>query len=478
MAEAVLKVLKWRWLAKRVFSSFYSPPPQPQPQPSSSSTSSPSTSSTSSQSYWSFGRLFGFKYFKALPSSSPSKEPSSSSSSKQEEEAPPTEASSSREPQLQPQPPHDTLPQNTPIETTSPSPSPAPALAIHSPAPSHTSTTPVPIQLPTPPATPEPAPRPISTTTQPPHPPPPPPPSPSPQPPVNRQPYLSHLPPLPPIIMSDIPTLHAKLISSFTARTHTTTLPLLTTAKLALLKSNALIPSPSNPPQLLSQARDILEIGALTSIYLSDTESFNRYYNYLQPFYKLSSLQPSQQESKILGLYLLFLLSQGDAGGFHTALEVLNQEGKGDSESGWQWGEYVRYPVTLERWLMEGSYDKVWEATRKNKTPTEEFDVFTKILVMTLRQEIATSARRAYPSLPISNAKNLLFLDTEKEVLAFAKQSNWEIRDGRIYFPPEDEYDTGDIPDTASVAAAKSAVHSGTIIENTIGYANELEQIV
>lgn len=54
-------------------------------------------------------------------------------------------------------------------------------------------------------------------------------------------------------------------------------------------------------------------------------------------------------------------------------------EGTGDSEKGWQWGEYVRYPVTLERWLMEGSYDKVWEATRKSKTPTEEFDVFTKV---------------------------------------------------------------------------------------------------
>lgn len=159
-------------------------------------------------------------------------------------------------------------------------------------------------------------------------------------------------------------------------------------------------------------------------------------------------------------------------------MEVLNAEGSGDAEKGWQWGDFVRYPVTLERWLMEGSYDKVWEATRKGKTPAEEFDVFTKILVQTLRSEIATSAQRAYPSLPISNAKNLLFLDTEKEVLQFARERDWDIRDGRIYFPPDEEYDVADIPDTASVAAAKSAIHSGTIIENTIGYANELEQIV
>ncbi|EPS45848.1 hypothetical protein H072_160 [Dactylellina haptotyla CBS 200.50] len=468
MAEAVLKVLKWRWLAKRVFASFAQPAaPQPSssspttsPPSASASSTSPSTSSTvkpKSSSYWPFARFFRFQYFRpALPAPTSPKPPPA------KDQATP-EASSSQESQ-------DPAPSPPPPPPTTSSPAPPPASPlILPPATPPPVTSPIPIQLPTPPATPEP----VRT------------PSPNPPPPplVNRrQPYLSHLPPLPPVTvtMSDIPTLHTKLISSFTARTHTATLPLLATAKLALLKANVLIPSTSTPPQLLLQGREILEIGALTSIYLSDTEAFNRYYNYLQPFYKVPAnlIKPSQQEAKILGLYLLFLLSQGDAGGFHTALEVLNQEGKGDSENGWQWGEYVRYPVTLERWLMEGSYDKVWEATRKSKTPTEEFDVFTKILVSTLRQEIATSAQRAYPSLPISNAKNLLFLDTEKEVLQFSRERDWEVKDGRIYFPPEDEYDAADVPDTASVAAAKSAIHSGTIIENTIGYANELEQIV
>ncbi|KAK6519014.1 regulatory particle non-ATPase [Arthrobotrys megalospora] len=479
MAEALFKVLKWRWLAKRVFSSFQPAPTSTSPSTSTSASTSSSTSppppqpsppspppsKASSPSYWPFGRLFTFKYFRpALP-------PPPIPPAKPAEEVEAQDQASSSEIPSVPAPSTPPLAPEAVSSSQSPSPLSITASASSPPIALPTSTAPIPLQLPTPPATPEPRQGPPPQPSQPSQ--------------IHRQPYLSHLPPLPPIQskMSDLPTLHTKLISSFTARTHTSTLPLLSTAKITLLKASALVPSANTVatnPHLLSQARDILEIGALTSIYLSDTESFSRYYAYLQPFYKLPTtvLPASQQEGKILGLYLLFLLSQGDAAGFHTALEVLNQEGSGDSEKGWQWGDYVRYPVTLERWLMEGSYDKVWEATRKGKTPADEFDVFTKILVQTLRLEIATSAQRAYPSLPISNAKNLLFLDTEKEVLQFARERDWEIRDGRIYFPPDEEYDGADIPDTASVAAVKSAIHSGAIIENTIGYANELEQIV
>ncbi|KAK6495177.1 regulatory particle non-ATPase [Arthrobotrys musiformis] len=477
MAEALWKVLKWRWLAKRVFSSFStstSPAPapaHPTASPSTSASSPPSTSSTSSPSspakasspFW-FGRLLTFSYFRPLPSvpAKPAEVQASSSSGPDPgipSIAQTTTSSSSSSP--------------IPIAASASSPPTTAPASLQPVAVPSTAAVAVPLQLPTPPATPEPA-LPL---------PPPPPPQPQPQPPNHRQPYLRHLPPLPPTKMSDLATLHTKLISSFTARSHSTSLPLLSTAKLALLKASVLVPTQatiSTNPQLLSQARDILEIGALTSIYLSDTESFSRYHSYLTPFYRIPSsiLPPSQQEPKILGLYLLLLLSQGDAAGFHTALEVLNADGSGDAEKGWQWGDFVRYPVTLERWLMEGSYDKVWEATRKGKTPAEEFDVFTKILVQTLRSEIATSAQRAYPSLPISNAKNLLFLDTEKEVLQFARERDWDIRDGRIYFPADEEYDGADVPDTASVAAAKSAIQSGTIIENTIEYANSLEKIV
>lgn len=133
------------------------------------------------------------------------------------------------------------------------------------------------------------------------------------------------------------------------------------------------------------------------------------------------------------------------------------------------------------------------------------------MLVGTIRNEIATCSEKAYASLPVSNAKNLLFLDSDGAVIQFAKevswrfmvlyfgitfplellelpgpslllplnyvinllrctdswspmQKGWEVRDGRVYFPVEE--------------SEKEALPSGTIIENTIGYAHELETIV
>lgn len=104
----------------------------------------------------------------------------------------------------------------------------------------------------------------------------------------------------------------------------------------------------------------------------------------LQPFYDLpaASLPPAgSQKSKITGLYLLLLLSQGDYAGFHTLLESLETvgvhgEGKG---GGLEEDVFVQYPVKLERWLMEGSYDRVWGATKSERAPSEEFGVFSEV---------------------------------------------------------------------------------------------------
>lgn len=93
-----------------------------------------------------------------------------------------------------------------------------------------------------------------------------------------------------------------------------------------------------------------------------------------------------------------------------------------------------------------------------------------QVLVGTIRSEIADCSEKAYPSLPIFNAKNLLFLDSEGAVIEFAQQRGWILRDGRIHFPVE--------PEQAARSEKDILVASGTVIENTIGYARELETIV
>ncbi|KAI7251174.1 hypothetical protein KC352_g12660 [Hortaea werneckii] len=247
---------------------------------------------------------------------------------------------------------------------------------------------------------------------------------------------------------------------------------LLSRAKLGLLKLNALVPAPKTPSQHLLLATTVLEYGALSSIRLKDTDSFTRYYQQLQPFYSLPADRwgrvghPGNQ-SKVTGLYLLLLLSVGDYGGFHTVLEGLEMSaGKEQIDK----DDFIQYPVRLEQALMEGSYDKVWGETKGERVPSDEFGVFSEVLINTIRSEIASCSERAYPSLPISNAKNLLFLESEGAVIQFAESRGWVAKDGRIFFPQQEE---------ENMAAEKDVMaSSGLVIENTLGYARKLETIV
>ncbi|CAN9426982.1 unnamed protein product [Alternaria alternata] len=230
---------------------------------------------------------------------------------------------------------------------------------------------------------------------------------------------------------------------------------LLGKAKIALLNLNALIPQEKTPRKHLQLARETLELGAIISIRLKDTESFTRYFQQLQPFYSLpeSTLPQGWHE--------------GDYAGFHTLLETL-EVAAAQAGAKLEADQFIQYPIKLEQALMEGSYDKVWVETKSERVPGEEFALFTEILIGTIRKEIASCSERAYPSIPISDAKSLLFLDSEGSVVNFAKECGWVVKDGRIYFPQqEDEYMSRDI-----------LVTSDQVIENTLGYARELETIV
>ncbi|CAI4213327.1 unnamed protein product [Parascedosporium putredinis] len=118
-----------------------------------------------------------------------------------------------------------------------------------------------------------------------------------------------------------------------------------------------------------------------------------------------------------------------------------------------------------------GSYDRVWNAMQSREVPCDEYSVFSEILTSQIRSEIASSSERAYPSLPLSSTKSLLFLESEGAVIDFARERRWVIRDGHIYFPDSEAASEQD-------SAAQDKDFSRTIIENTLGYARELETIV
>ena len=178
----------------------------------------------------------------------------------------------------------------------------------------------------------------------------------------------------------ELQDIQRKLKSS---RSYNEQLPLLSSAKLALLKLKSLTPLPNTPSSTLSLARDIFETGALLSIRAKDPAAFTRYVHQLTPFYELPDerLAPSAEKNKITGLYLLLLLTQGDYAGFHTELEGLELRGGLPGGNNVENDRFLGYPIKLERWLQEGSFDLVWKAMASREVPSEEYGVFSEVCI-------------------------------------------------------------------------------------------------
>jgi 26S proteasome regulatory subunit N12 len=92
-----------------------------------------------------------------------------------------------------------------------------------------------------------------------------------------------------------------------------------------------------------------------------------------------SSILPhSEREFPIRGLHLIRLLIQNRIADFHTTLESLPLPADELVSN-----PFIRHPVNLERWLMEGSYSKVWNA--REEAPAEEYKFFVDSLMGTIR---------------------------------------------------------------------------------------------
>lgn len=89
-------------------------------------------------------------------------------------------------------------------------------------------------------------------------------------------------------------------------------------------------------------------------------------------------LPHSKREFPIRGLNLIRLLTQNRIADFHTTLESLPLPADEINDN-----PYIRHPVNLERWLMEGSYSKVWNA--REEAPADEYKFFVDSLMGTIR---------------------------------------------------------------------------------------------
>ncbi|KAH0631533.1 hypothetical protein JD844_005900 [Phrynosoma platyrhinos] len=229
---------------------------------------------------------------------------------------------------------------------------------------------------------------------------------------------------------------------------------------LALLELNFLPTTGSKlTKQQLILARDILEIGAQWSILKKDIPSFERYMAQLKCYYfdYKDELPESTYKHQLLGLNLLFLLSQNRVAEFHTELERLPAKDI-------QTNVYIKHPVSLEQYLMEGSYNKVFLA--KGNIPAESYAFFIDILLDTVRDEIASCIEKAYEKILFNEATRMLFF-TPKKMTDYAKKRGWVLGPNNHYcFTGQQQK-----PEDATIPSTELA-------KQVIEYARQLEMIV
>lgn len=212
----------------------------------------------------------------------------------------------------------------------------------------------------------------------------------------------------------------------------------------------------------LHLARDVLEIGAQCSVACGDIPSFERYLSQLKTFYFdfADAIAESPYKYQLIGLNLLCLLARNRLAEFHTELELLNPKLI-------QSNVYIRHPVSLEQYLMEGSYNKVFLS--KGNVPSPSYNYFIDILLRTIREEIASCIESAYKKILFAEAGNMLYFKEQKELVEFAKERNWTLlgQDNFFYFNQKTSADQ----DLDSIPA-------NDMVLQMIEYAKELEIIV
>lgn len=162
------------------------------------------------------------------------------------------------------------------------------------------------------------------------------------------------------------------------------------------------------------------------------------------------------------------MLAANDIAGFHTLLEELAaKSGFDDLHS----DPHLKYPLDLERWLMEGSYSKVWSS--RSSSPSFEYTFFLDQLVSTVRDEIASCGEKAYASLPLHDAAVLLFFKDRQDLLNYAsKRPGWTVN------PSTETITFEGTVGGEKEEAARAELPKEHVVETILGYAKELETIV
>ncbi|GMM30026.1 proteasome regulatory particle lid subunit [Martiniozyma asiatica (nom. inval.)] len=248
--------------------------------------------------------------------------------------------------------------------------------------------------------------------------------------------------------------LSVQLSELFSKEEYESCLPIITLVKRELVKHQLLVPNSKTNKSDLKITQSILEIGALTSLNVGQMDAFENYVNQLKPFYNGQSLEI---QSKIMSLYLMYLLTQNNLALFHIELERFENIELLENDI------YLSIPIKFEQWIIDGDYYKVFNNSQV-KFPAKEFDFFKDELINSVRLSIAQNLQVSYKELKLENLKLLLYLKEVDESETFIDEMGWSVENGIVQF--NGDIEMGELQDDK------------VLIKRTLGYAREMESIV
>ncbi|CAA15600.1 hypothetical protein PFAG_00435 [Plasmodium falciparum Santa Lucia] len=214
--------------------------------------------------------------------------------------------------------------------------------------------------------------------------------------------------------------------------------------------------------------RGILEKGVIISIRNKDIKSFNIYIAQLFIYYfdYKDILPKSKKQNAIVGLYLLYLLASNSIGDFHMTLEILPLEDHNDI--------YIKYVLNVEQNIMDGFFHHV--LTKKENIPLYLYESFMDKLYTTIRFKLIDCIFASTNSIHLLYACELLKLSNQQNLNDFIIQYNEAKNNQGEYNAVCEIKDNHIVCKNQTIAVQQ--LPSLEIINNSIGYATELERIV
>lgn len=164
------------------------------------------------------------------------------------------------------------------------------------------------------------------------------------------------------------------------------------------------------------------ELACLNDIRQNDLDAFQRHFSRVKQYSTNTTFTTEGKRSiQVCAVHLMLLLSENRLADFHTHLETM--------PSSLLDNEHIRYVLHVERSLMTGAYSQVLKA----KAP-DGYGNFLERLYKTVREDIASCLEASYEYISLEGAKNLLMVDSLKEVDGIATERGWEIVNEAIHF--------------------------------------------